>query len=399
MVSFPRVAFLPDTFHEVNGVAHTSRQFEAFARRSNIPFLSIHCGPETETKLDGSVTVIQLKRGPASFALDANLACDPLLFRYAHHVAGEVRKFGADLVHVTGPGDMGCVGFYVALLLKLPLVMSWHTSLHEYAARRLQNTLSFASDRVSRPAAHAAEKASLAILKWFYRRGKMLFAPNTELISMLRQLTHRPVFLMSRGVDTQLFSPARRNRLDRTFRLGYVGRLTVEKNVRFLADLAQALTALGRKNFEFVIIGQGSDDEWLRQHVPNAVLTGVLRGKALADAYANMDVFVFPSKTDTFGNVVLEALSSGVPAVVTADGGPKFLVQDGVTGHVAHTDMEFIRCVNAMMTNGPGHQDMCTAARAYACGQSWDAVFTDVFRHYELCLHRRPTFRDSPAQA
>lgn len=386
MGTFPRVAFLPDTFHEVNGVAHTSRQFEAFARRSNIPFLSVHCGPATETKVDGSVRVVQLKRGPASFELDANLACDPLLFRYAHQVAREMKNFGAQLVHVTGPGDMGCVGFYVSLILGLPLVMSWHTSLHEYAGRRLQDTLSFTSDSVSRPVSKAAEKASLAILKWFYRRGKLLFAPNTELIQMLKQFTRKPVFLMSRGVDTDLFSPARRNRFDRTFRMGYVGRLTVEKNVRFLADLGHALTALGRTNFEFVLIGQGSEDNWLREHVPHSVLTGVLRGKALAEAYANMDLFVFPSKTDTFGNVVLEALSSGVPAVVTANGGPKFLVQDGFTGCVAHSDIEFVQAVNAVMTNNTLHRNMCQAARAYACRQSWDAVFTDVFRHYEECL-------------
>jgi glycosyltransferase involved in cell wall biosynthesis len=79
-------------------------------------------------------------------------------------------------------------------------------------------------------------------------------------------------------------------------------------------------------------VGQGRESNWLRENVHNAILTGVLRGERLAEAYAGMDLFVFPSHTDTFGNVVVEALASGVPVVVTATGGPKFLVQQGLTG-------------------------------------------------------------------
>ena len=134
---------------------------------------------------------------------------------------------------------------------------------------------------------------------------------------------------MRRGVDTRLFDPARRRRSDDTFRIGYVGRLTPEKNVRFLAELGVALKAKGQDNVEFVIVGEGSEEAWLRQNVPNVTCTGVLRGDALAEAYAGMDLFAFPSRTDTFGNVVLEALASGVPAVVTDGGGPKFIVAAG----------------------------------------------------------------------
>jgi phosphatidylinositol alpha 1,6-mannosyltransferase len=211
-------------------------------------------------------------------------------------------------------------------------------------------------------------------------------APNKELVDMLREVTGRPVFLMQRGIDTELFSPARRNRRDRAFRIGYVGRLTAEKNVRFLAELGETLITLGRTNFDFLIVGQGGDEPWLREHVPNAVFTGVLRGERLAEAYANMDLFVFPSKTDTFGNVVLEALSSGVPAVVTSEGGPKFLVQNAVTGYVAGSDWDFIRCVNGLMTDLDGHHQMREAARHYASGKSWDAVFETVFRAYRTCV-------------
>ncbi len=392
-MSYLRAAFLPDTFHEVNGVAHTSRHFEAFAQRQQIPFLSIHCGPVTETAVHGAVTVMQLKRGPARIGLDAHLDYDPFLFRYAPKIIAQLRDFGADVVHITGPGDMGTLGCYAARRLRLPLVISWHTSLHEYAGQRLERALSFLGPRLSRRAGVLAEKLGLRFLAWFYRRAAIALAPNQELLRMVRDLTGRPVFLMKRGVDTSLFSPARRSRLDGSFRIGYVGRLTAEKNVRFLAELGNSLKVLGRENFEIIIVGEGREEAWLRQHVPHAIFTGVLKGERLAEVYANLDLFVFPSRTDTFGNVVLEALASGVPAVVTASGGPKFLVESGVTGFVASTDWAFITAINTIMCDRDLHRRMCQAALSYARLQSWNAVFEQVFRSYENCRPVAPAIK------
>ena len=388
--SYPRVAFLPDTFHEINGVAHTSRQLEQFARRRRIPFLSIHCGPCNEIVEDGPVVIMQVTRGPASVELDAHLEYDPFLMRYANRIAAAIKEFRADLIHVTGPGDMGLLGLYVAWKLHLPLVISWHTSLHEYAQLRLERLLAGFGKGVSQAAGRVAEKFSLGVLKWFYRKGRVLLAPNDELVQTLRQLTGLPVFLMQRGVDAELFSPLRRTRLDGPFCIGYVGRLTPEKNVRFVADLARGLQSNGLQDFSILLVGQGSEEPWLREHVPNVSFTGVLRGEPLAEAYANMDIFVFPSKTDTFGNAVLEALSSGLPAVVTAEGGPKWLVQDGATGYVAPTDEDFIRRVMKLMTNPIIHHSMAEAARQYAVEQSWDKVFERLFTAYDTCLPSAP---------
>jgi phosphatidylinositol alpha 1,6-mannosyltransferase len=380
-----RVAFLPDTFHEVNGVAHTSRQFEAFARRRQIPFLSAHGGDPTGIVNDGVVTILQLERGPFAFLLDANLKCDPFLMRHYRRVKEQVSAFGADVIHVTGPGDMGLLGWRLAKDLRLPLAMSWHTSLHEYAGRRMERLLSVFPRGFRRAASQRVEDASLRFLGHFYRQGRILLAPNPELVEFLRQLTGRQAFLMQRGVDTTLFTPARRNRTSNLFRIGYVGRLTPEKNVRFLAELGRALLEARKRDFEFMIIGEGCDKEWLKANVPNAHLPGVLRGEALARAYADMDLFVFPSTTDTYGNVVVEALASGVPAVVTNQGGPKFLVQSGITGYVADGFPGFIRSVKALLTDLDAHHAMREAARHYACGLSWDPVFENVFRAYRQC--------------
>jgi phosphatidylinositol alpha 1,6-mannosyltransferase len=226
---------MPDTFHEVNGVAHTSRQLEAFAVRRNIPFLSVHCGPTNETVINGAVTVVQLKRGALRFGLDANLDYDPLLMRYTERIMQEVKNFGAELIHITGPGDLGAVGMYISWRLNLPLVISWHTSLHEYAGRRLERLLGFLGSRLSGGIGAWAERMALKLLGLFYRRAVIVMAPNQELIDLTKSLTQRPVFLMRRGVDNNLFSPSRRNRMSGPFRIGYVGRLTPNANRSMLA--------------------------------------------------------------------------------------------------------------------------------------------------------------------
>ena len=389
-MAYPRVAFLPDTFHEVNGVAHTSRQYETFVRHRQIPFLSIHCGPVTETTIHGAVRVVQLKRGPASFGLDAHFDYDPFLLRYARQVETEIKSFGADLIHVTGPGDMGTLGWVLARRLGLPLVISWHTSLHEYAAHRLGMLAGFLGQAARRRISAVIEKLALKILLWFYKQASLVFAPNPELVEMLRKLMKSPVFLMRRGVDNQLFSPSRRNRLTNTFQIGYVGRLTAEKNVRLLAETTTTLRVLGRQNFEMVIVGEGREETWLRQHLPDAIFTGVLRGEGLAETYANFDLFAFPSSADTFGNVVLEALASGVPAVVKDAGGPKFLIDSGVNGFIASSDWDFTSLINEIMTNPALHRSMRENARRNACLQAWSAVFEEVFRAYEACRSTAP---------
>ena len=174
---------------------------------------------------------------------------------------------------------------------------------------------------------------------------------------------------------------------DRDHVLGFVGRLSVEKNIAGLVTVQEELERKGHRRFRFLIVGHGGDEQWLRERLPRAEFTGVLRGEALATAYANMDLFVFPSHTDTFGNVVLEALASGVPAVVTPDGGPKTIVRDGVTGRIV-PDEGFAAAVAGVLGDPVKHAEMRAAARAYALTMSWDAVFDGVYGAYETILPR-----------
>jgi glycosyltransferase involved in cell wall biosynthesis len=268
----------------------------------------------------------------------------------------------------------------------VPLAASWHTNIHEYAGRRLEKLLSFLSNTQVRSISGAAEKQALRGAARFYQLARVLFAPNQELVDLLRAQTGKPCFLMQRGVDAAMFTPDKRDPGERPFTIGYVGRLSVEKNVRFLCEIERALDAGRITNYRFLIAGSGGEQEWLASNLKKAELLGVTRGEALARAYANMDAFAFPSQTDTFGNVILEALASGVPAVVTTGGGPKFLVQHGVTGFVAQNDAEFIQAIVDLIKKPDLHATMRRAARAYACSISWDRVFEKVYDAYEQVL-------------
>ena len=383
--AIPRVAYFPDTFYEVNGVAHTSRQFEAFATRRGLPFFCVHPG-KRDTVLreqqQGELTTLEMPRGSLiSFRIEKDLDFDPAFFRHKAFLEERLRAFGPDIIHVTGPSEPGILGAWLAKSLKIPLVAAWHTNLHEYAAQR--------SAWLGPGAKKKVEEVSLLACARFYKMAEVLFAPNVDLCRLLEQSTGRHCALMPRGVDTIAFSPEHRDRngTRRPFVLGFCGRLSIEKNVFLLARIRTELVARGITDFRFLIVGHGKEEGWLREHLPNADFTGVLRGADLARAYANMDLFVFPSHTDTFGNVVLEALASGVPSVVTPDGGPRYIVRDGETGSIA-TDEEFSAAIARLMMDEALYARMQVAARAYAQSASWDAVFEGVYREYDGVLQR-----------
>ncbi len=391
-MSTPRVAFFPDSFHEVNGVAHTARQFAAWAARQGLPFLCVRAGgSEPRLETNGNLWVLELPRGAASFALDRDLRFDMLFARHAARMEHALRAFQPDIIHITGPSELGLLGARLARRLGVPLAASWHTNVHQYAAQRAARVLRVLPERGRLRASLAIEQATLRASGWFYRLARVLFAPNPELCALLERVTGRPCLPMPRGIDAELFTPGRRTaappRESGYWTLGYVGRLSVEKNVQLLPRVEAALKAGGIHNTRFSIAGQGAEEEALRLALPRAQFLGVLRGEALALAYANMDLFVFPSHTDTFGNVVLEAMASGVPAVVAPSGGPAHIVRSsGGGGLVAGSDEGFAGCIAAVMSEPEGWQAMRQQARRYAETASWDAVFEGVYRGYEQAL-------------
>jgi phosphatidylinositol alpha 1,6-mannosyltransferase len=168
-------------------------------------------------------------------------------------------------------------------------------------------------------------------------------------------------------------------------RLGYVGRVTLEKRVRFLVDVECALRSAGHRNFQIIVVGDGDERPWLERNLRQGVFTCVLHDHELAEAYANMDLFIFPSRTDTFGNVIQEAAASGVPAVVTAEGGPMQLVINGITGFIAKDDREFMQRVLECANNPERLRAMGAAARENVQGRSWDSALEMTYSAYRYC--------------
>ncbi|WP_228486649.1 glycosyltransferase [Paludibaculum fermentans] len=388
----PRVAFFTDSFHEVNGVALTSRSLHEFARRRQYPFLSIHYGAKAALEKQGEFWIAEYERSRWRLGLERDLSFDLLCWRNLPAVLKLLREFEPDVIHATGPGDMGLPAAWLAHRLGVPLVLSWHTNVHEYAGRRLRRMLQGWPGSLAGRVDELGERAALALTARFYQLARVLLAPSPELCTLLHERTGRPVRLMRRGSNPETFHPSLRARpveADEVL-IGFVGRLSPEKNVRLLAALEEALERVMPGRYSFLIVGDGSERAWLESRLRRARFTGVLRGPELARAYADMDLFVFPSETDTYGNVVVEAMASGVPVVVTGRGGPRFLVRPGETGLIGATREAFVEQVVRLALDNKLRWGMRQPAREFAESQSWDRVFEGVYAAYgEAVLGQR----------
>jgi glycosyltransferase involved in cell wall biosynthesis len=382
MRSTPRVAFFTDSYHEVNGVALTSREFARFAANREYPFFSVHSGPETRHWREGVFETFELAHSKMLVGLERDLSFDLLAGRHWKALRKQLEAFRPDVVHVTGPSHAGILGVALAHSLRVPLAASWHTNLHEFAGRRLERKLGWLPGRWRESLTSAAESKALDLVLAFYRLARLQFAPNPELVELIARRTRRPTYLMQRGIDTHLFSPSKRTRRDGGFVIGFVGRLSPEKNVRVLRDVERRLKDAGISDYRFLVVGDGSERPWLAQNLERSALPGILRGEPLAEAYANMDAFLFPSETDTFGNVVLEAMASGVPAVVSAAGGPKYLVDTQRNGYVGGNVEEFTQALLELRSDTARREEMAHDARRAAMFHSWESVFDSVYGRY-----------------
>jgi len=237
-----------------------------------------------------------------------------------------VEDFRPDVVHVVSPTPLGMYGLDVARRRGVPVVGSFHTDFVSYLPFYGLGGLEFQAWRY---------------LRWFYNRCRTTFAPSADTRARLLRFGIPRVGLWERGIDRRAFSPAFRSEELRQ-RLGaarrpillYVGRLVREKN---LLDLVAAADWLARRGdtFTLVLVGDGPMGAELRRLLPAAHFAGFQQGADLARWYASADLFVFPSTTETFGNVILEAFASGLPVVAVDRGGVRDLVRPGENGVVA----------------------------------------------------------------
>ncbi len=402
--NLPRVAYFPDSFHEVNGVAHTSRHFEAFARRKNLPFLCIRAGDRSENGgqafvEDGNVWTLELPRGIFSFALEKDLRFDPAFPRHIPIIGEVLDRFQPDLIHITGPSEVGMLGAGLAYHRDLPLAASWHTNVHEYLARRSDWLLRLLPERHSQSTGKKIQDLTLAAAARFYSIAKVLFAPNIELCELLESSTGRPCFLMPRGVDTQLFTPAKRptTKPDTPFILGFVGRLSVEKNITHLATIHDELLARGYTNFRFLIIGHGAEEQWLRERMSHAEFPR--RPAWRSPSHRPTPAWTCSSSHRTRTPSAMSFWKPWPAAFLPSsppDGGPRYIVRDSddaqATGRIV-PDEGFTAAIAGVIADPARHLAMREAARAHALTASWDAVFEGVYAGYQgiLPVHRELT--------
>jgi glycosyltransferase involved in cell wall biosynthesis len=298
--------------------------------------------------------------------------------------------FRPDLVHVATESTVGFSGRNWALGRGVPLVTSYHTHFPAYLADY-----------------HGAFLAPAVwrYLRWFHARSLVTFCPSRDALEGLRaHAFHGRLRVWSRGVDTELFSPARRSEEVRgqiapgaAHVLMCVSRLAAEKRVEVVLEAYPLIREAVGPRTALVFVGDGPLAARLRARAPEGVhFTGFLRGVELAEAYAAADLFVFASDTETFGNVCLEALASGLPAVVVDRGGVKETVVPGRTGvRVPPGDLRaFAEACIRLLSDGEERARLAVGARAEAVSRSWETILDGLLAEYEAILasarHRIP---------
>lgn len=298
-----------------------------------------------------------------------------------------------DVVHLTTPGPLGLASLHIASRLNVPLIGSFHTDLAAYTA-----TLS-GSPRLG--------ALMREYMRWLYNRCARVLVPSEDTRRMLAQakVHQHKISLWPRGVDTELFHPSKRSRQrrdawhvsERRPAILYVGRVSREKGLDLLPRLQQHLHALGLEH-RFIIAGRGPMTSELQTRMWDTVFTGVMSREAVSDAFASSDVFVFPSRTDTAGNVVLEAQASGLPVVVSGAGGAREQMIAGRTGLICEADdpAEWASAVASIVRDPTRHRAMAEQARAYALSRRWDQALLPLYRAYRELRRIPDASRPSP---
>ncbi|MDR6224924.1 glycosyltransferase family 4 protein [Desmospora profundinema] len=373
-----KIALFTDTFPpQVNGVSLTLQRWaEHMERRQVETRIFVPRCTQEDPEAPGVLRSLSV---PLFFYPEHRLS-----FPNPFFIRRELREFRPDLIHVTTPFNMGLMGLHIAKKEGIPLVASYHTHFDRYLQYyRLQFLSSWIWN----------------YMRWFHESCELLLAPSDETKQLLENKGLPRLDLWRRGVDTELFCPSRANHafrrryhIEGQHVLLYVGRMAPEKDLDVLAGAMKKLPGSFRDQVHWVLVGDGPMREELEaEKLPHITFTGTLRGEALAEAYASADAFVFPSTTETFGNVVLESLAAGTPAVVARAGGVKEIVEHGRTGWFASPRSVdgLVEGICHLLGNSERLRWMGKEARRMALEQSWDQIFDRLLFRYEAIVERK----------
>jgi glycosyltransferase involved in cell wall biosynthesis len=368
-----RVTLVTETyFPQVNGVSRTLGELARFLNESGdcVQLICPDYGQAVDHDQVHAVPSIVLP-----FYKELYLPRPP--FRPVHRA---IDSFRPDIVHIATEATLGLSILRFAMRRAFPVVSSFHTNFDQYSRHY---RLGWAKGLIWR------------YLRWFHNRTRETYVPSQTTIDELARLGFERMVLWKRGVHSSLFRPDGPRRLELRRTLGwspedvviaYVSRIAAEKNVDYLAE-ALAIVAQRRPEVRILLVGDGPSRPALERRLGAvAHFAGYRQGEELALHYAASDIFAFASLTETFGNVVLEAMSSGLPVVALRAGGVGETVRSGTTGILVEPSeppARFASAVLSLVEQPALRRTMAEAARSYAVRQSWDAIMAALRERYQ----------------
>ncbi len=379
-----KIALFTDTLDEINGVAITIKRLISTAQNRGVELTVITTGDDGADAVDG----VKKFQSVGDFVLpeypELKLNFPPIL-----DVMDFIEREGFTRIHISTPGTVGLLGLLIARIMNIPVAGTYHTDIPQYVR-------SLTDDEF-------LEKAAWSYMIWFYSQMEEVMVPSVGTRKQLaaRGLPSERMKPLPRWVDTETYTPEMRNPSfwkSRGIGLGrivllYVGRVSREKGLAMLVDAFRELVDSGA-SIALAVIGDGPYREEMETSLVGypALFTGYLAGEQLQRGYASADLFVFPSATDTFGNVVLEAQASGLPAIVSDEGGPCELMIDGETGLVfrAGSKNALATAIRLMVSDPERMARMSLNARSFTLTNAPDSSQT-----YSTILHLdSPPFAD-----
>lgn len=366
-----RIAYFTESlFPHVDGVSRTLAQLFTTLEARGIDF-RVYAPFRPDADVSWSARVRRVRSVAFPLYTDYRVSIP-----WFQGVARELDAWAPDLVHVVSPTPMAVWAQRYARRRGLPVVTSFHTHFVSYFRYYGVRPL---------------EGAGWRMLQRFYRRCDAIYAPSHAIIRELAEHGIPGAELWSRGIDLRRFGPAHRDERLRA-ELGahetaplllMVSRLVKEKDLADLVEMHRILRTRGSAH-RLALVGDGPMRAQLERALPDAHFAGHQGGEALARWYASADVFVFPSTTETFGNVVLEALASGVPAVVVDRGGPPDMIEPGVNGLIARANdpADLARHVGALLDDPTARRAMGERAARGAESRDWQEINGALLERY-----------------